>query len=197
MKKIKLLFGAGLIASFDLAFGIFIVILVGKIMHVQIVLWKILFGMFLSVLPDMDMAIDVLLNRICSLFGKKWKRIHRKSILHRPIPMLVIVPLMMNFFLLFWAIISFLLLLCHFFHDATEYGSGITLFWPFSKKRYLIVIEGGRLRLKKLEQKELERIFAIKEEVWIEKYLCWRLRPIIHAIAFVTAAVMAIWIIIK
>jgi hypothetical protein len=185
--KLILLFGTGLAGSFDLAMGIFIVIITAKIQHVDITLLIIAWGMFFAVLPDLDLLLDF----VARIFWRDWGRMHKKSILHQPLPIFCLVFFQIYLFaspFLFWIIVAPLALLTHYLHDIEEEGEGVQLLAPFSLKRFLFL--GGRLKI--LNPEEEKKYFAITNEEWINKsYLHWQLRPIIHGTLFVAAIITA------
>ena len=130
---IRLLFGAFLAASLDLAFGIFAVIIASQLWDKPLTLTILCLGMFLAVLPDFDILLEMLKNKN-STGG------HKKSFFHNPVLFLPMVCLPLWLISGYLGTIASIALLWHYWHDLTEDGPGLS-FAPFSQKSFSLQIK--------------------------------------------------------
>jgi hypothetical protein len=127
---IRLLFGAFLAASLDLAFGVFAVIIASSLWHKPLSIPILCFGLFLAVLPDFDILLEILKTKNST--GE-----HKKSFFHIPLFFLPLVCLPLWLISGYLGTIALIALLWHYWHDFTEEGPGISLA-PLSQKRFLL-----------------------------------------------------------
>lgn len=162
MKGIRILAGIGLAVLTDVAMGIIIFHLMGKVFNYELPIYFYLIGIFFSVLPDAD------------LFLMKIRIIkdHHQFPSHYPI---VIVPICVVVFLVsltlsthpgFWVSVAGLCLLSHYFDDSVGRTTGIGLRWwmPFGKKYYTLWPR------RVLTEKEVKKLQLLSPEEWLEAY---------------------------
>jgi len=134
--KFGTLVGMGLIAMPDVATGILIIHIVGKLLSYNIPIYFYPIGMFLSLLPDANLVL-MLIRKEKSFYG------HRK-LDHCPLVILsIVLTITIVLYLLsilpgFWVIVVNLCLFGHFVHDSIEYdyGRGLQWLYPLGKKYY-------------------------------------------------------------
>lgn len=195
-RKTEKLFGLFLISAADFSMGLFSAILVSWLFHKHLTIVAVLFGMFFSVLPDLDFIVEIevisiLLSRLLGVPRDRLR--HRLSWMHYPLVMLA--PCLLFFyFSVFWGLLAFLPLLGHFFHDFEEGGVGIALLFPFKKKKYLL---RNWKKIDEPTEEEKHYHLTVNEFVWIKDvYLKFAPRPIIGFISFMAAAIWAAIIIL-
>ncbi len=117
----------------DFAVGILIVSLVSYGNGIVVPLWVYTLGMFLAVLPDMDILFRVL--RANDLRGCD----HHQTLMHRPVivlPLITLIGALLGWFLgdvSLYVEIFFCCVLWHYVHDTKGFGGGgIAWFWPLS-----------------------------------------------------------------
>ncbi len=105
----------------DIGIGIIIAVIAHLIFHVPLTLFLIVTSILCSLLPDIDML---------KIMGP-----HR-GFTHYP---LIYIPIILMVYFLagpLWTFVLGLGVLFHLIHDLSWIGSGVTFWWPFSKKRY-------------------------------------------------------------
>jgi len=110
----------------DIGVGIVLALLVHIFLHTEFSGWLVLAGIAAALLPDIDV--------LTALFGK-WK--HREFT-HYPLPY---IPLLVILFFIVpvpYAVLFSLGILWHFIHDTIGTGWGISWFWPFTDRRFLL-----------------------------------------------------------
>ena len=147
----------------DIGFGILLTLLVTHLFNIQITGSLLLLGIAFALLPDIDV--------VTMLWGK-WK--HRE-ITHYPIVYIPIVLLVYIFFGPLYATLLFVCVYAHLIHDTFGIGWGITWFWPFTHRRFLLLPESGRrkrygwfMTWLPVEQKNI--IEEPSDMHWITKY---------------------------
>ncbi len=137
MKFIREAIGTGIAASTDVAIGIIIVHLVGKVFSYDVPLYFYPIGAFLSLLPD----IDYIWAKLKRETGTG-HRTHRK-IPHYPIVMIgllwVVLGISSIFWptLFYWAITGSVCLFGHYVHDSIGSELGVEWLAPFRHKSYM------------------------------------------------------------
>ncbi len=110
----------------DFCIGAYIAQVLLYINEVPWAWWPIFVGGFLALLPDMDIAFQILRGRVVGN--------HRESLMHMPlliIPSAVVAAWIVGGNL--WALIAFLCVLWHYLHDTLE---GIKWFSPFFSQSF-------------------------------------------------------------
>lgn len=205
--KSKIAFGYLLAMSTDMAVGIFYFLLIVELTKIELgVISKIIgvaIAAFVAISPDLYFIVEKFKK------GKMAGEHKKDSKSHAPIWMFMIFSLIFILICILTSIsdlsylikirtiaisivewlVSLLSLSFHYIHDLEEDGPGIWLFWPFDKRRWQI----KNWHLRAITKTELEEYYKIIATEWVKKeYLVWRPRPIIGAIALVTAVTMVI-----
>lgn len=127
IRKLVGLFQAGL---FDLACGPFIAHVVHKTLHHEHpTLWIYPLASLISVLPDADILLKVSRRQ-------EIDTTHRDTVLHQPLPMILIPGTLLTLVSWFWALIWTICLLAHYLHDTLEQEGGIPWLAPFRYHKY-------------------------------------------------------------
>lgn len=120
----------------DFCMGAYIAQTVLHINNIPWSWWPILVGGFFALLPDVDIAFQILRGRV--------EGNHRASLMHMP---LLVVPAAVAVAWMFggsmWALIALLCLLWHYLHDTVE---GVKWCWPLSQNFFCFrgrVLFGG------------------------------------------------------
>lgn len=174
----------------DIAFGALTVHFFGKVFLSNTPSYFYLIGMFLALLPDIDVPI-------------MWLYKHRHFSIHRlgtHYPMMVIPVICLSLLILsviwpilgYWALVAFICLLFHYIHDSIGKEVGEKWLWPIDKKNYykfFIKKNGKRRIVVSLNEKEIKvRPF----EEWLKD----NLRPTTTSITGVVLIIMAILFIV-
>lgn len=118
--------------TLDIGLGILFSILVSKIFNVELTSQLILVGMGFSLLPDLDVFVELAKR------GRIGGRVqgHHRELTHFPSTFLIVAILIYIYFGNIWAFLFSLTILAHFLHDSFGMGWGIQWLWPFSNRAY-------------------------------------------------------------
>lgn len=116
----------------DIGVGILLSLGVSALFGVHATWLIMLFGIGSTLFPDIDI--------VTALFGK-WR--HRTAT-HYPLTYLPLVVIVWILFDPFYAALFGAGVLAHFIHDTIGTGWGISWFWPFTSRRFLVLPDGPR-----------------------------------------------------
>ncbi|KKU52899.1 MAG: hypothetical protein A3H69_04510 [Candidatus Sungbacteria bacterium RIFCSPLOWO2_02_FULL_47_9] len=184
-RTLRILGGASIAASLDMAMGIIIFYCLGGLFRQKVSLVGYGIAMLMAVLPDLDVIIQLARERRST--GE-----HKKSITHYPMAMIPAVMAVAWFLSPFLSLAGALCLFWHYLHDSIGEGPGISWFAPFSFERYMLRKErdGWHLRL---TPEELNVLYSANTEKWLEEnYLCISAKSVFGVAALVTALALVL-----
>lgn len=173
----------------DFGVGIVLSVLIAKAYGVALDVRIILAGAFFSVLPDVDIALELLKR---GKVGGKEHGLHREYT-HYPILYVPLCLFTLIFFGSFWAVLLALCLFFHTLHDSVWMGWGLKLLWPFSNRNYKFFasqLDGtwSRSLVTSWSKKELELVTKkYGDDKWFGKYIRFSKTLVIEIMVFLVA----------
>ena len=201
MKAVRKVVGMGMAALTDIAVGIVIVHLIGKVFGYNVPIYFYPFGVFLSLFPDIDYPY----NLWYEWRKKKAHESHRKFP-HYPIvtiPFICCVLGILSIFwpiFIYWTVVAAFCLLGHYIHDSIE--GQLRWLAPVGKKYYGLFTEkdGKKHFISSFSEKEWEakwedeRLIIKDDREYFETYYLRPTKKSVMGGVLIVIAILLVWL---